>query len=132
MFLPVSQRISLGGQGDAADLQGGGVGQGGVGGGCEGAVQRHQEGERSPGRRLGLGWGALYSQTEGDCQVKLLLSMTLQGSTFNFREELGDDLEIVVLEMSLEEQMERVRGRGGSQHKVDCMKVKLFSNLFPL
>ena len=33
-----------------------------------------------------------------------------------------------MLEMSLEEQMERVRGRGGSQHKVDCMKVKLFQN----
>ena len=110
------------------------MGHGGVGGGCEGAVQRCQEGESSPGRRLGPGWAALYSQVEADCQVELQESMTLQCcnvAMFNFREELGDDLEVVVLEMSLEEQMERVRGRGGSQHKVDCMKVKLFSNLFP-
>ena len=53
-------------------------GNGGVGGGCEGAVQGHQEGESSPGRRLGAGWGALYSQAEAHCQVKLHQSMTLQ------------------------------------------------------
>ena len=74
----MGQIISIGGQGDAADLQGGGVGQGGVGGGCEGAVQRCQEGESSPVRRLGAGWGAFHSQDETDCQVKLLPSMTLQ------------------------------------------------------
>ena len=54
------------------------MGPGGVGGGCEGAVQGHQEGESSPGRRLGLGWGALYSQDEAHCQVKLQQSMTVQ------------------------------------------------------
>ena len=61
MFLSVGQRISIGGQRDAADLQGGGVGQGLVGGGfdCEGAVQSCRQGESSPGRRFGAGWGAL-------------------------------------------------------------------------
>ena len=78
LFLPVSQRTSIGGQRDAADLQGGGVGHGGVGGGCEGAVQGHQEGESSPGRRLGLGWGAFHSQDETDCQVKLQQSIILK------------------------------------------------------
>ena len=78
LFLPVSQKISIGGQRDAADLQGGGVGHGGVGGGCEGAVQGHQEGESSPGRRLGLGWGAFHSQDETDCQVKLQQSIILK------------------------------------------------------
>ena len=74
-MLPLGRRIVIGGQRDAADLQGGGVGHGGVGGGCEGAVQRRQEGKSSPGRRLGAGWGAFYSQDETDCQVKLQQSM---------------------------------------------------------
>ena len=44
---------------------------------------------------------------------------------YKHREELGEQLEIVVLEMPVEEQMERVRGRnGGSQHVVDKMKVR--------
>ena len=44
---------------------------------------------------------------------------------YKHREELGEQLEILVLEMPVEEQMERVRGRnGGSQHVVDMMKVR--------
>ena len=40
------------------------------------------------------------------------------------RSQLGPELEIVVLEMSLEEQMERIRGRHeGSENAVDMMKV---------
>jgi len=40
------------------------------------------------------------------------------------RSQLGPELEIVVLEMSLEEQMERIRGRHeGSEDAVDMMKV---------
>ena len=42
------------------------------------------------------------------------------------RSQLGPELEIVVLEMTLEEQMERIRSRHeGSQHAVDMMKVGL-------
>ena len=42
-----------------------------------------------------------------------------------FRSQLGPELEIVVLEMTLEEQMERIRGRHeGSENAVDMMKVK--------
>ena len=41
-----------------------------------------------------------------------------------FRRELGEDLEIIMLEMSVEEQEERVRARHeGNQHAVDIMKV---------
>ena len=41
------------------------------------------------------------------------------------RSQLGPELEIVVLEMTLEEQMERIRGRHeGSENAVDMMKVK--------
>ena len=44
------------------------------------------------------------------------------------REELGEQVEIVVLEMSVDEQMERVRGRnGGSEEVVEKMKVRLLS-----
>ena len=40
------------------------------------------------------------------------------------RTELGEDLEIIMLEMSVEEQEERVRGRHeGSQNAVDLMRV---------
>jgi len=40
------------------------------------------------------------------------------------RTELGEDLEIIMLEMSVEEQEERVRGRHeGNQNAVDLMKV---------
>ena len=53
---------------------------------------------------------------------------------YKHREELGEQLEIVVLEMPVEEQMERVRGRnGGSQHVVDKMKVRfLLARYCPL
>ena len=41
------------------------------------------------------------------------------------RSLLGPKLEIVVLEMTLEEQMERIRGRHeGSENAVDMMKVR--------
>ena len=47
--------------------------------------------------------------------------MKLKRST---RSELGEDLEIVMLEMTAEEQEERVRVRHeGSQDAVDLMKV---------
>ena len=40
------------------------------------------------------------------------------------RRELGEDLEIIMLEMSVEGQEERVRARHeGSQHAVDIMRV---------
>ena len=40
------------------------------------------------------------------------------------RRELGEDLEIIMLEMAVEEQEERVRTRHeGSQHAVDIMRV---------
>ena len=40
------------------------------------------------------------------------------------RSQLGPELEIVVLEMTLEEQMERIRGRHeGSENAVDMMRV---------
>ena len=39
--------------------------------------------------------------------------------------ELGEDLEIINLEMTVEEQEERVRARhDGNQHAVDLMRVK--------
>ena len=47
------------------------------------------------------------------------------------RMELGEDLEIIMLEMSVEEQEERVRARHeGSQHAVDLMRVGLSLFLF--
>ena len=43
---------------------------------------------------------------------------------FASRAELGEDLEIVMLEMSAEEQEERIRARhGGSQDAVDMFRV---------
>ena len=41
-----------------------------------------------------------------------------------YRRELGEDLEIVMLEMDVEQQEERVRARHeGSQHAVDIIRV---------
>ena len=43
--------------------------------------------------------------------------------------ELGEDLEIINLEMTVEEQEERVRARhDGNQHAVDLMRVKYQRN----
>ena len=43
-----------------------------------------------------------------------------------FRTELGDDLEIVLLEMTVEGQEERIRARhDGNQHAVEMMRVSI-------
>ena len=43
-----------------------------------------------------------------------------------FRTELGDDLEIVLLEMTVEGQEERIRARhDGNQHAVEMMRVRI-------
>ena len=43
-----------------------------------------------------------------------------------FRTELGDDLEIVLLEMTVEGQEERIRVRhDGNQHAVEMMRVRI-------
>ena len=50
--------------------------------------------------------------------------MILNRKKIIIRTELGEDLEIIMLEMSVEEQEERVRGRHeGSQNAVDLMRV---------
>ena len=44
---------------------------------------------------------------------------------------MGPDLQIVVLDMSLEEQMERIRGRHeGNQDAVQMMKVPTFGPIY--
>ena len=44
------------------------------------------------------------------------------------RSQLGPELEIVVLEMSLEEQMQRIRARHeGSEDAVQMMKVPIYN-----
>ena len=50
--------------------------------------------------------------------------MILNRKKIIIRTELGEDLEIIMLEMSVEGQEERVRGRHeGSQNAVDLMRV---------
>ena len=57
-------------------------------------------------------------------QGSLQVHSILLNNKYIFRRELGEDLEIKLLEMAVEEQEERVRTRHeGSQHAVDIMRV---------
>ena len=78
--------------------------------------------------RLGGDWAiavVLHSQSMRDFVRSTPHS--LSWLTLTLRSQLGPDLEIVVLEMTLEEQMERIRGRHeGSEDAVEMMKVPIY------
>ena len=82
--------------------------------------------------RLGGDWAiavVLHSQSIRDFVRSTHHS--LSRLTLLLRSQLGPDLEIVVLEMSLEEQMERIRGRHeGNQDAVQMMKVLTFGPIY--
>ena len=82
--------------------------------------------------RLGGDWAiavVLHSQSIRDFVRSTPHS--LSWLTLLLRSQLGPELEIVVLEMSLEEQMERIRGRHeGNQDAVQMMKVPTFGPIY--
>ena len=80
--------------------------------------------------RLGDRRGSSYVQLEKNSKVEItILQLNLQQQNMTkgpFRTELGDDLEIVLLEMTVEGQEERIRARhDGNQHAVEMMRVSI-------
>ena len=86
--------------------------------------------------RLGDCRGSSHVQLEKNSKVEITIQLNLQQQNVTkglFRTELGDDLEIVLLEMTIEGQEERIRARhDGNQHAVEMMRVSIvcFSNDF--
>ena len=86
--------------------------------------------------RLGGDWAVAGVILTSRMRQIARFSSTLQNTRllicqkhFNSRMELGEDLEIINLEMTVEEQEERVRARhDGNQHAVDLMRVKYQRN----
>ena len=78
--------------------------------------------------RLGDCRGSSHVQLEKNSKVERTIQLNLQQQNMTkrpFRTELGDDLEIVLLEMTVEGQEERIRARhDGNQHAVEMMRVR--------
>ena len=78
-------------------------------------------------RRLGSSLCAGLQKTAKACQVFIPMKANFQNVSNppNFRGWMGPDLQIVVLDMSLEEQMERIRKRHeGNENAVELAKVR--------
>ena len=73
--------------------------------------------------RLGDCRGSSHVPLEKNSKVVITIQMNLQQQNMTkgpFRTELGGDLEIVLLQMTVEEQEERIRARhDGNQHAVE-------------
>ena len=91
--------------------------------------------------RLGDRRGSSHVQLEKNSKVEITVQLNLQQQNMTeepFRTELGDDLEIVLLEMTVEGQEVRIRARhDGNQHAVEMMRVRIdcfrndFASFFP-
>ena len=78
-------------------------------------------------RRLGSSLCPGLQKTAKACQVFIPMKANFQNVSNlpNFRGWMGPDLQIVVLDMSLEEQMERIRKRHeGNENAVELAKVR--------
>ena len=80
--------------------------------------------------RLGDRRGSSYVQLEKNSKVEITIQLNLRQqknmTKGPFRTELGADLEIVLLEMTVEGQEERIRVRhDGNQHAVEMMRVRI-------
>ena len=79
--------------------------------------------------RLGDRRGSSHVQLEKSSKVEITIQLNLHQQNMTkglFRTELGDDLEVVLLEMTVEGQEERIRARhDGNQHAVEMMRVSI-------
>ena len=87
------------------------------------------EGKDQAWGRLGDCRGSSHVQLEKNSKVEITIQLNLQKQNMTkglFRTGLGDDLEIVLLEMTVEGQEERIRARhDGNQHAVEMMRVSI-------
>ena len=79
--------------------------------------------------RLGDCRGSSYVQLEENSKVEMTIQLNLEQQNMTkgpFRTELGDDLEIVLLEMTVEGQEERIRARhDGNQEAVEMLRASI-------